>query len=365
MASASRAIDWGRRARAGHDGRPRLRQPDRAGRIPAGLSQRIRPLHRPSAARSGRRRGPRSLPPAEDDPARRDLGRNGTYLVFRELQQDVRGLLALRRPRRPGDGRRRGDAGGGDGGTAHVRRSRWRPQRARRSAAWVPTPSRYRAATSSPMTTIRTVCAARSVRISAAPIRAPATCRAAARVWIARLMRMLGLGGRTCSEDLIAASRFHRILRRGREYGRSPSTGRRRCAATRRTRAARPALHLPQRQHRAPVRVHPERVAGECQVRRHDAARPIRCIGNREPLPTGSRTDGFSSRAERRHARADRADCREFVTVRGGAYFFLPGLAGAALSRRVPAAGSAGSDACASPGSRRPPSRRSCRPRWR
>src|SRR5207344_3001590 len=32
------------------------------------------------------------LLPAEDVPGRRDLGRNGTYLVLRELQQDVRGF---------------------------------------------------------------------------------------------------------------------------------------------------------------------------------------------------------------------------------------------------------------------------------
>ena len=32
------------------------------------------------------------LPPAEDRPYRRDLGRNGSYLVFRQLHQDVRGF---------------------------------------------------------------------------------------------------------------------------------------------------------------------------------------------------------------------------------------------------------------------------------
>jgi hypothetical protein len=32
------------------------------------------------------------LPPAEDAPNRRDLGRNGNYLVFRQLDQDVRGF---------------------------------------------------------------------------------------------------------------------------------------------------------------------------------------------------------------------------------------------------------------------------------
>ena len=36
--------------------------------------------------------GATALPIAEDNPTRRDLGRNGTYLVMRELAQDVRGF---------------------------------------------------------------------------------------------------------------------------------------------------------------------------------------------------------------------------------------------------------------------------------
>ena len=36
--------------------------------------------------------GAQTLPMAEDDPTRRDLGRNGSYLVLRELAQDVRGF---------------------------------------------------------------------------------------------------------------------------------------------------------------------------------------------------------------------------------------------------------------------------------
>ena len=36
--------------------------------------------------------GAAALPIAEDNPARRDLGRNGSYLVMRELAQDVRGF---------------------------------------------------------------------------------------------------------------------------------------------------------------------------------------------------------------------------------------------------------------------------------
>ena len=56
------------------------------------------------------------LSPADDAPELRDLGRNGTYLVVRQLRQDVQGFWQfLRAPgeRRPGGGAR---AGRGDGG---------------------------------------------------------------------------------------------------------------------------------------------------------------------------------------------------------------------------------------------------------
>ena len=126
--------------------------------------------------------GAASLPVAEDDPARRDLGRNGSYLVMRELAQDVRGFwrfIAAQAVRR----RRSAIAlARGDGGAAYVGRRAGFRRAGSRSAVSVRTNSISRA-TSSPMTRTGTVCAVRSARISAAPIRAPATCRAAARVW--------------------------------------------------------------------------------------------------------------------------------------------------------------------------------------
>ena len=41
--------------------------------------------------------GAQTLPVAEDDPTRRDLGRNGSYLVFRELARTLGGFGALLR----------------------------------------------------------------------------------------------------------------------------------------------------------------------------------------------------------------------------------------------------------------------------
>ncbi len=52
-----------------------------------------------------------------------------------------------------------------------------------------------------------------------ARIHVPVTCLADASGWISRLIRLLGFGHQDLSEDLIASSRFHRIIRRGREFG--------------------------------------------------------------------------------------------------------------------------------------------------
>jgi hypothetical protein len=48
-------------------------------------------------------------------------------------------------------------------------------------------------------------------------------------------------------------------------------------------------------------------------------------LGNREPMPVGHSTDGFSI------PQSNGTSCRiagvpQFIRVRGGAYFFLPGL---------------------------------------
>ncbi len=81
-----------------------------------------RPLLDPRATgRDGICRWPRTIP------SRRDLGRNGSYLVLRELRQDVRGFwrfVAAQSTRSGG----RDSAGGGLGRAARCRASRWSPR---------------------------------------------------------------------------------------------------------------------------------------------------------------------------------------------------------------------------------------------
>jgi deferrochelatase/peroxidase EfeB len=266
--------------------------------------------------------GAELLPEALDAPGRRDLGINGTFLVLRQLHQDVRGFwqfvdgAAGRDPERREAlatamvGRRRDgtpliaderDIPGGRPGNnftydddvdgqacpigAHIRRANPRtgdhPPGVEGFWAWLFSTLGFR-------------------------------------------RRRDGLQGR---HDLVASTRFHRLVRRGREYG----------------------SILPPEAALAPA---PDGSAGDEErglhficlcanlVRqfefvqnawiasaRFDGLRgeadPL--LGNREPLLGGVQTDGFSlpqasGVAEHVHG------LPPFVTVRGGAYFFLPGI---------------------------------------
>ena len=85
------AFDWDQRPHARDEGRSRVHEPDRARRNPARLLQRIRLSGGLAETRAGRpeRRAPHSCRRRR---GAHDLGRNGSYLVFRQLAQDVRGF---------------------------------------------------------------------------------------------------------------------------------------------------------------------------------------------------------------------------------------------------------------------------------
>ena len=286
-----------------------VHEPELPRRIPARLSERVRRLHRPAAARRRRRRvapaarrgrarasrpGPQwqlsGAAPAAPGRARllavrRSLRRRQRRRARADRQRDGRPRRRDGVPaRRPG---RRNDRG---------RRRPRRPQRLHLSLA------------------TRTACAARSARTSGAAIRATPTCRRA------------GPGSS-----------------RGRS-GRSASTPRRStrtwsprrafigcCDAAANTASAcpveqalaeppasardRPALHLPGRQHRAPVRIRAERLARWASTSTACRARAIRCSARHLPRADGTPTDGFSM------PRDDGPDERvaglpQFVTVR-------------------------------------------------
>ncbi len=274
-----------------------------------------RPLLDPAA------RGARGLLPAEDNPGKRDLGRNGTYLVLRQLEQDVRGFwqfldkvsesneaerlrLAEAMVGRTTEGhplmppntnaiRGIDDASGGpsnrftyDGDPKGIR---------------CPLGSHIRR--SNP----------RNADLPGGP-----------GSLLSRGLRMLGLCDDSYRGDLIASTRFHRILRRGREYG--------------------PRLPVADAVREDPGDTQKRGLQFVClnaNISRQfefvqnawlmstkfdglsEESDPL--MGNRTAAGDGRDSANFSLPMEGKPPRVI-AGLPQFVTMRGGAYFFLPSL---------------------------------------
>nr|WP_315381957.1 hypothetical protein [uncultured Sphingomonas sp.] len=146
------------------------------------------------------------------------------------------------------------------------------------------------------------------------------------RGFVRDLIATLGFAG-PAQEDAVASARFHRLLRRGRPYGTllSPEA-----ALGLDGPAPEAGLHFlclnanlaRQFEFVQGAWLASPTFAGLCQE-----SDPL--LGNRLPFPDARRTDLFRYHDAEGLPRIAQALPR-FVTVRGGAYFFLPGLAGLA-----------------------------------
>jgi len=240
---------------------------------------------------------------AEDAPDKADLGRNGSYLVIRQLQQNVQGFRDTLARLANGDA----------------------AERERLAAAMV-----GRTTSGEPLVGVRTG----AVRHDDAPLNdfdyesdpRGVRCPLGAHIRrvnprnadlppgtpgiLSRLCRMLGLDATARDRDLVASTRFHRLLRRGRRYGAGADTG----------------IHFMcvvaniKRQFEF---VQSAWVMGTKFDGLTGESDPL--LGNRRPDAGGFPTDGFSMpQADGPDRRVDHLP--QFVTVRGGAYFFLPGI---------------------------------------
>jgi deferrochelatase/peroxidase EfeB len=248
------------------------------------------------------------LSPAPDSPSMRDLGRNGSYLVLRTLEQDVRAFWRFIDAQSGGDaaareqlgasfvGRRRDGQplipGAGLNGFDY-RRDPYGQQ--------CPLGAHIRRANP------------RSADFDGAPSTP-----------VAYLSALLGLPPSTLGRDAVSPTRFHRLLRRGREYGQSLSI----------EEALAPASpdEAPRGLQFVCLNANLVRqfefVQGAWLMNsKFDAMR-----GESDPLLGARRrtadevpTDGFSIPSEGRAARRIEGLPR-FVRVRGGAYFFMPSL---------------------------------------
>jgi Dyp-type peroxidase family len=264
--------------------------------------------------------GAQMLPQAEDDTGRHDLGRNGSYLVFRELAQDVRGFWRF-------------TASQAEGEAARAALAQAMVGRQMSGEPMVPADERPIRGVGPDADDVRRN--QFTFDDDSAGLRCPFGAhirRANPRTGdmpggrqgiVARLIRMLGFGHQDLSEDLVATSRFHRILRRGREFGQAlapdvalqpdapdPQSGLHFICL-----GANIARQFEFIQNAWLMSARFNGMSGE--------ADPL--LGNRVAMQAGHPTDGFG-------IPQPNGVCRHidgmpgFVTVRGGAYFFLPGI---------------------------------------
>ncbi len=137
-----------------------------------------------------------------------------------------------------------------------------------------------------------------------------------------RLLSTLGLDPTARQLDLVASTRFHRLLRRGREYGEYLGPER----ALQTDASGEAGLHficLNGSIERQFEFVQSAWIAGAKFDGLRDESDPL--LGNRLPGLDGARTDCFTL-PQTDAAAMTLTGLPPFITVRGGDYFFLPGL---------------------------------------
>jgi deferrochelatase/peroxidase EfeB len=259
------------------------------------------------------------LPQAEDQPQLQDLGRNGTYLVLRQLEQDAAGFWKFIDTQAGHDPYKRealaeAMVGRKRDGTPLIATSG-------QPIEGIDADNREKNNFAFDGDSQGAVCPIAShIRRSN-----PRTGDFPPGVtgFISRMIRILGFDSASREQDLVASTRFHRLLRRGRVYGDGITPE---AALLEEKSAQERGLHficLSANIRRQFEFVQSAWVANGKFAGLQDEEDPL--LGNRKPLFGGTRTDQFSQ-PQSSGIRNCTAGIPQFVTVRGGAYFFLPGI---------------------------------------
>lgn len=262
------------------------------------------------------------LPPAEENPHRFDLGRNGTYLVVRQLEQDVRGFWRFLDRVSGGNAAKR-DALGSAMVGRHRNGDPLLPRHGRPIPGIGPKPRELETNAflydDDPDGT-RCPFGAHIRRANPRTGDLPG----GEQGFVSWALRTLGFKRPRFRDDMIASTRFHRLVRRGREYG--PLLTPEDALAPAEGPEPERGLHficLCANLSRQFEFVQNAWIASAKFDGLGDESDPL--LGNREPLFGGAPTDRFSlPRPDGPPRRIE--NLPRFVTVRGGGYFFLPGL---------------------------------------
>ena len=275
-----------------------------------------RPLLEPSSKDAA------ELLPALDQPQKKDLGRNGTYLVIRQLEQDVRGFWQFvdkAAESNPEERTRLAEAMVGRtlNGSPLVPLQNHpidgigddEKDRAYNQFTYAGDPSGDRCPFGAHI---------RRSNPRNADFPNPV------KGMISHLLQTLGFGRKNIRDDLMSPTRFHRLLRRGREYG--PGLSPQDALQPKPVDDDERGLHFICINGNIARQF--EFVQGAWLMSTQfngvsEESDPL--MGNREPVPGSPDPASFSiPRASGLRERC--TGLPQFVTVRGGAYFFLPSL---------------------------------------
>ena len=262
------------------------------------------------------------LLPAEDIPNRRDLGRNGSYLVLRDLHQDVGSFWRYLDRQASGVPEQRdllaaAMVGRSKDGVALMPASSDPIAGIDAPAPGDPAYNQFTYA--SDPEGLRCPLGAHIRRANPRTADLPG-----GRQWLpSRLLRMLGFKRTGVRTDLVASTRFHRLLRRGRKYGERLSVE---DAIREGSSNGDHGLRFACLVGNISRQFEFVQNAWMTSVKFNglgDESDPL--VGNRQPVPGCPTTHGFSIPQDGRPPH--RLDALpQFVTVRGGAYFFMPGI---------------------------------------
>jgi deferrochelatase/peroxidase EfeB len=268
-------------------------------------------------------RGSTDLPFAEEETGKKDLGRNGSYLVMRQLNQDVRGFWRFLDQATNSNPAERYKLGSYMVGRAFEDGSPLVPL----SQQTIPGIDNDHDGIAKNQFTYDADVEGTRCPYGAHVRRANprnADVPGDPKGLLATLIRTLGFGNKTFRDDLIASTRFHRILRRGREFGRKITPE----EALQPAPPNDPEVGLQFLAFNSNIQRQFEFVQNAWLMRTKfdgltEESDPL--LGNRAPVPGCPFTNTFSipqSSGIRRRIMG----VPQFITVRGGAYFFLPGM---------------------------------------
>lgn len=266
------------------------------------------------------RNGAAMLPRAEDAADKADLGRNGTYLVMRQLRQDIRGFW-----------RHLDREAGGD---AELR-ERLAAAMVGRTLDGEPLVGRTNEAIAGNAAGAKGDLNAFTFESDPHGVRCPlgahvrrsnprnADLPPGKSSLISRLIRTLGFDATALGNDLVASTRFHRLVRRGRAYGARITPAEALSGAQADDESGLHFVCLNANIGRQFEFVQAAWIAGTKFAGMAGEGDPL--LGHRQPALDGCPTDVFTIPQPNGPARRLTA-LPAFVTVRGGAYFFLPGI---------------------------------------